>query len=231
MASFDAWIKYYRPDENSANTSISYYSKGAVLAFLLDARIQRATRGARTLDDVMRLAYERYSGAQGYSPEDFKALVDDVAGPAAGIRAWFAGAVESAGDLDYREALDWFGLRFREPVRPAPRASLGLSTRNDEGRLVISAVRRDGPAAQAGLNVDDEILAIDEFRIRATQLDTRLAQYQPGTMVSVLVARREELRRIDVRLGGEPPRQWQLEVAPSETPEQRRRRETWHAPS
>ncbi len=227
MASFDAWIKYYRPDENSANTSISYYSKGAVLAFLLDAKIRRATGGARTLDEVMRAAYDRYSGRRGYSPEEFRALVEEVAGPSENLRSWFAGGVESAAELDYGEALDWFGLRFRDGANAPPRAWLGAGTRNDEGRLVVTQVRRGGPAEAAGLNVDDEILAIDEFRVRAGQLDTRLAQYQPGTVVSVLVARRDELRRLDVRLGAEPPRQWQLEVAPASTPDQRRRRDAW----
>ncbi len=79
-ASFDAWIKFYRPDENSANTSISYYTKGSVLAFLLDAKIRRGTGGARSLDDLMRLAYQRYSGPQGYTPEDFKVLVEEIMG-------------------------------------------------------------------------------------------------------------------------------------------------------
>ena len=65
MASFDTWIKQYRPDENSANTSIDYYAKGAIIAFLLDARIRKAIGGARTLDDAMRLAYQRYWGAKG----------------------------------------------------------------------------------------------------------------------------------------------------------------------
>ena len=63
LASFDAWIKYYRPDENSPNASVSYYTKGAVLAFLLDAKIRRATAGAKSLDDVMRAAFQKYSGA------------------------------------------------------------------------------------------------------------------------------------------------------------------------
>ena len=61
LASFDAWIRYYRPDENSANVSISYYSKGQLLAFLLDARIRHLTNGGKSLDDVMRAAYAKYS--------------------------------------------------------------------------------------------------------------------------------------------------------------------------
>src|SRR6185436_13514058 len=79
-ASLDAWIKYYRPDENSPNTAISYYTKGSVIAFVLDATIRKATSGAKSLDDVMRLAYSRYSGAKGYTEADFRAVVQEVAG-------------------------------------------------------------------------------------------------------------------------------------------------------
>ncbi|MGE5816141.1 MAG: M61 family metallopeptidase [Acidobacteriota bacterium] len=70
MASFDAWIKEYRPDENSPNVSISYYTKGAIVGFLLDAKIRTGTNGRRSLDDVMRTAFARYAGAHGYTAGD-----------------------------------------------------------------------------------------------------------------------------------------------------------------
>ena len=66
-ASFDAWVRYYRPDENTPNSTISYYTKGAVVGFLLDLEIRRATNNARSLDDLMTQAYARYSGAKGLS--------------------------------------------------------------------------------------------------------------------------------------------------------------------
>ena len=84
MASFDTWIKQYRPDENSANTSIDYYDKGATIAFVLDAKIRKATSGAKTLDDAMRLAYQRYSGARGYTPEQFQQVMSEVASDGSG---------------------------------------------------------------------------------------------------------------------------------------------------
>lgn len=230
VASYDAWIKYYRPDENSANASVSYYTKGVVLGFLLDAKIRRATGGAKTLDDLMRLAYERYSGARGYTSDEFKALADEVAGPSAGARAWIASAVESTEELEYREALDWLGLVFRDSVPPAARGWLGATTRIDDGRVVVTQVRRGTPAEKGGLNVDDEILAIGDFRVRAGQLDTRLAQYRPGDTVSVLVARREELRRFDVTLGTEPPRQWTLDIRGGASLEQQSHLARWLTP-
>ena len=227
MASYDAWIKYYRPDENSTNSAVSYYTKGHVLAFLLDARIRRATSGAKTLDDLMRLAYARFSGPKGYTVDEFTMLADEVVGSRPGIRDWLTRAVESTEELDYQEALDWFGLAFRASSPPAVRGWLGAGTRVDEGRTIVTQVRRETPAAKGGINVDDEILAIGDFRVRAGQLDNRLAQYRPGETVSILVARREELRRFDVTLGSEPPRQWTLDVRSGATVAQQNHLKQW----
>ena len=121
MASYDAWIKQYRPDENTANTSINYYPKGAVIAFLLDAKIRKATNGARSLDTGMQWAMQRYSGEKGYTPDQFYAVMSEAAG--ADLKGWFAKTAESTDELDYTEALDYYGLRFR-PVDPAQRPRL-----------------------------------------------------------------------------------------------------------
>ena len=92
MASYDAWIKYYRPDENAANTSVSYYTKGAVIAFLLEAKIRKATGGARGLDDVMRAAYQKFSGARGYTPDQFRQVAEQVSG--LDLRSFWQAVVE-----------------------------------------------------------------------------------------------------------------------------------------
>ena len=232
LASQDAWIKYYRPDENSPNSSVSYYTKGSVLGFLLDARIRKATNGAKSLDDVMRAAYQKFSGAKGYTPDEFRAVAEQVAGMS--LASFWDAGVEGTAEVDYTEALDLFGLRFR-PVeapradRPA-RAWLGATTRNDAGRLVVSQVRRDGPATAAGLNVDDEIIAIDDFRVRADQLAARLDQYKPGDKVTLLVARRDQLTTIEFEFGAEPARQWRLEVDPGATETDQRQRDRWLKP-
>ena len=107
MSSFGTWIKFYRPDQNSINTSISYYTKGAVAAFLLDARVRAATGGAKSLDDVMRLALVRYPVARGFTPAEFRAAASEVAG--ADPSGWFATVFDSTAELDYRQALDWPG--------------------------------------------------------------------------------------------------------------------------
>jgi predicted metalloprotease with PDZ domain len=235
QASYDAWIKLYRPDENTANTSISYYTKGAVVGWLLDARIRHATGGAKSLDDLMRLAFTRYSGEKGFTPEQFKATADEVAGTS--LREFFRRSVESTEELDYSEALDWFGLRFKEAraaapnptsnPAPAKKAWTGAETKNDAGRLMVTRVPRGTPAYDSGLSVDDEILAIGDFRVRAEQLSGRLDNYRPGDKVSLLVARRDKLMRIDLTFGEEPARKWQLEIRPDATAEQKMHLDAW----
>jgi predicted metalloprotease with PDZ domain len=225
MSSYDTWIKQYRPDENTPNTTVNYYPKGAVIAFLLDARIRHATNGEKSLDDGMRLAYERYSGAQGYTVEQFYRTMSEVAG--IDLRPWFAQTAESAGELDYSEALEWFGLRFRPIDAKHPRAGLGATTRNDHGRLVVSQIRRDSPAFGAGLNVDDEIVAIDDIRVDAEGLSARLEHYRAGDTVSLLIARRDRMTSTHITLAVEPGRAWRLEPVSSPTAEQKRHLALW----
>ena len=229
MASYEAWIKYYRPDENAANASISYYIKGAVIAFVLDAKIRKATNGTRSLDDVMRAAYQAYSGARGYTPEQFREVAEQVSG--LNLRLFWETVVEGTGELDYREALETCGLRFAPTTAPTPdapgKAWLGATTRNDAGRLVVTQVLRGTPGYEAGVNVDDEILAIDDYRVRADRLANRLEQYKPGERVTLLVARREQLMRLPVTLGAEPPKVWRLEVNPAADEAQKRRLVSW----
>ncbi|MCI0490999.1 MAG: PDZ domain-containing protein [Blastocatellia bacterium] len=243
-SSYDAWIKGYRPNENTPNTQISYYTKGAIIGFLLDARIRRSTNGAKSLDDVMRLAYQRYAGNRGFTAEEFRRTASEVAGT--DLRGWFVKALETTEELDYTEALEWFGLQFRkggpprreggpendgppdaEGARRPERAWLGLIVRPDDGRLVVIHVRRGTPGYDAGFNVGDEILAVGDYRVRPEQWASRMEQYKPGDRVSVLVARRDRLMRIDSTFGKEPERQWRLAVAPNASEQQKARLKVW----
>jgi predicted metalloprotease with PDZ domain len=271
-ASFDAWIKFYRRDENTNNTAISYYTKGAVVGWLLDARIRNATNDQKSLDDVMRLLYERYSGARGYTPQDFRNTASEVAGT--DLSDFFHRALETTDELDYDEALRVFGLRFTPPKKsdtgsgsvvkadpekaePTPPGApvekpasepkdrdddasegadadkepekgwLGVDTKNDAGRLVVSGVKRGTPAFDAGFNVNDEILAIGDVRVRPDGLPRRLEFYAPGETVSVLIARRDLLMRLDAKLGTEPKKRWSIQIDPKADDAARARRTSW----
>jgi predicted metalloprotease with PDZ domain len=228
-ASYDAWIKYYRRNENSPNTTVSYYTKGAVIGFLLDARVREATGGQRSLDDVLKAAYARYSGERGFRPGEFEAVASAVAGVDLG--GWFDGAVRSTDELDYGPALAWYGLEFAPDARgdedaPAP-AWLGLGTRVDRGRLLVAGVQRGTPGYEAGFNVGDEILAIGDYRVGPEAWRQRLGLYRAGDAVTVLVARRERLVRLDARFGETPSERWRLQPVESPSAAQTRRLDAW----
>jgi predicted metalloprotease with PDZ domain len=103
QASLDVWTQSFS-GIGGGNTTVSYYVKGPVVAFLLDAKVRQATHGARSLDDVMKAAFARYSGAHGFTAEQFRQTVEDVAG--LDLRDWLQRAVGSTEELDYGQALD-----------------------------------------------------------------------------------------------------------------------------
>lgn len=238
QASFDAWIKYYRRDENFDNTGTSYYTKGAVVGFLLDARIRHATQGKKSLDDALRLAYQRYSGERGFTQEQFRATVEEVAG--VDLDPFFHRAVDTTEELDYTEALAWYGLQFTEseedeeeeekpePGIPQEEAGwLGVDTAVVNGRALVIEVKRGTPGYEAGINVEDEILAIDDYRVLPEGLKDRLKAYRPGESARLLVARRERLTTIPVVFGAKPRPCCKLVVDPKATPEQRAHLVAW----
>jgi predicted metalloprotease with PDZ domain len=225
-ASYDAWIKLYRRDENSANTSLSYYPKGAVIGFLLDAKIRAATDGRKSLDDVMLLALARYGGERGYTPEEFRKTASEVAGR--DLSAWFKQVLESTEELDYREALDWYGLRFKPAKGDGrPRILTGLTVNAGGGRILVTQVRRDSPAWRAGINFDDEILAVNGFRMLPDGWPGRLEAFKRGETVEVLVSRRGELKTLKLPIEEERAESWTLEARPDASEAQKARLKAW----
>ncbi len=228
MASYDAWIRYYRPDENSPNSAISYYVKGAVIGFVLDTRLRMLSEGTKSLDDVMRTMAKRFSGEKGFTSEDLRTVILDVAGPAHAreMRLWTQALLETTVELDYAEALDWFGLRMTAPPA-APRPWLGIATRVDNQKTVVSGIRRGSPAAAAGLSLLDEIVAVNGAPLPAGLLADRLAQFSAGATVTLTIARSGATRQIDVVLGTDPAHGWSLSVSPGATTVQGRRLAAW----
>src|SRR5206468_6297642 len=110
---------------NENPNTVSYYVKGCVAGFLLDTHIRHVTAGAKSLDDVMRLAYQRYSGARGFTADEFRGVASEVAGVE--LRPWFRKTLGSTEELGYGEAMGWYGLFF-EPGR-GPKARWNLAVR------------------------------------------------------------------------------------------------------
>jgi predicted metalloprotease with PDZ domain len=224
-SSHDAWIKYYRPAANSDDTQISYYTKGAVVAMLLDTRIRAASGGQKSLDDALRLLYERHAGSVGYSSADFRQICNEVAG--ADLSEWFSRAVDSTAELDYQEMADWYGLQIGD-VRPSNVAAREPDEEEPQPPPRWIGIGESGsPATRAGLSDSDELIAINGVRLR-DDLQQRLQDFEAGDPIEVLVSRDEQIVEVLVTVGSMPRQpDWGLEIVEGASKEQRARLDAW----
>ena len=148
-SSFDAWIKFYRPSPNSRDTQISYYSKGAVVGFLLDTEIQKLTNGKKSLDDVLRVMYEKFQPT-GYEENDFRKVVAKVAGE--DLTEFFDRYVDSTDELEFDTVREWFGFRFRDEAE----------SDQAEDETDAEASETDSPDAEEEQDAEDEQDAEEE---------------------------------------------------------------------
>lgn len=191
-ASFDAWIKLYRPDENTENSSISYYRKGEIVCALFDIEIRARSRGRASLDDVLRHLWECYGKPRVPVPEDgIQAIFEKSTEVPLGdlFDAW----IRSPGEIDYDATLAHLGL-FTDRDRKdrgekKPRATLSLRTRSEGGKAIVTAVARGRAAQLAGIDAGDEIIAIGGRRVEAGSLETALASRDPFEEVDITIGR------------------------------------------
>ncbi|SAL80505.1 peptidase [Caballeronia terrestris] len=205
-SSFDAWVKYYRADENSPNAIVSYYQKGSLIALAFDLSIRAQTANRKSLDDVMRLLWQRYGRdfyngkARGIAESEVEALFAEATG--ADLRKLFRDGVHGTRDLPLDALFEPFGVTLSTDLATngtAGKPSLGARTRG--GADCTLAVVHDGGAAQkAGLSAGDVLVAIDGLRVTGSNLDGLLSRYLPGAKVEVHAFRRDELRRTELKL-------------------------------
>jgi predicted metalloprotease with PDZ domain len=220
-ASFDAWIKLYRPDENTANSTVSYYLKGSLVALCLDLEIRRRTGGRRSLDDVMLRLWREY-GEPDRSYADGDVQLEAERAVDLDLGAFFDRHVRGREDPDLAGALAALGLTLRpkpekdkDTDEPRAPAWAGVTTRGEagSGRLLVATALAGGPAEAAGMCAHDEIVALDGFRVDEKSFADRIGARRPGDRVRVTVFRRDELTDVDLVLGEKPPT-W--EIVPAE---------------
>jgi predicted metalloprotease with PDZ domain len=210
-SSFDAWIKYYRRDENTPNAVVSYYAKGALVALALDLTLR--SEGSASLDDVMRNLWRRYGETGLGVPEDgIRLLINELAGR--DLADFFARYVDGTEDPPLRALLAQFGveLHLRAAAsaadrggRPAdgepPRCALGARVATDQ---MLQHVVPGGPAGRAGLSAGDTLVAIDGIRATPDVLASILKRRQPGDVLDVQAFRRDEFMSVRVSLDAAP---------------------------
>jgi predicted metalloprotease with PDZ domain len=202
-SSFDTWIKYYRQDENSINSQISYYDKGAIIGLLLDLEIRKRSAGARSLDDVMRHLYtDFYKKDRNYTPADFQRVAETMAGSS--LEEFFAKYVRGREELNYDVALAAAGLRLETGNSGSAvlKPYLGADLAEESDRLMVKRVYAGSPAYEQGLNTGDQIVAINNMRATKDFLDARLAEKKPGDLITLSIFRADDLSMLPIKLGG-----------------------------
>ncbi len=236
-SSFHAWFYDRSPqmqETNFANSTISYYNKGALLGMLLDLEIRERTGGRKSLDSVMRLMYRKfyespattyYGPGRGYTERDILNAVNEVSG--ADFSDFFKQYVAGTASLPYAEAFAGAGLKLAVSVQPGTPPSLGVMTRPTDLGLEITAVRPGGPADRAGLSRDDQLISVDQRSLATDTLSDRLGIYPPGAKVPFEVERHLQRKMIFVTLGPPRPNDYEIQDAPAATPAQIAIRKGW----
>jgi predicted metalloprotease with PDZ domain len=238
-ASFDAWDVLYRPEPNHPNTSMSYYTKGALVALALDLTLRIETAGRTSLDGVMRELWRRYGARAVGLPEDgFERLAAEVAG--IDLAEFFDVAVRGTEDLPLASLLARFAVTFRlraatgpddrggaERATPGEPLALGAMVREREHGLELTSVLEGGPAERAGLNPGDVLVALDRLRVTARNLRRRLARFEHGERVTASVFRGDELIEVGLVMQSAPLDTCYLVLDESADPAARERRRAW----
>ena len=199
-SSFDAWSKFYRPDENTPNAVVSYYAKGALVALALDLTLRSKTSGRVSHDDVMLALWARHGQSGiGIDEDTVRLIAEELSGLK--LKRFFADAVDGTTDLPLKRLFANFGLTLAwEKEKAEATASLGVKTATEGKEVRLATVYAGGAAQPAGLAAGDLLLAIDGLRVTPASLEPQLARHAPGATLKVHAFRRDELMRFNVRL-------------------------------
>lgn len=208
-ASFDAWIKQYRPNENSPNSTISYYSKGSLIALIMDLEIIHSTQAKAGLDEVMKAMYDEYyvKKKRGYTDKEFKEMAEKIAGHS--LSNIYDDYIYGMKTIDYTKYLNYAGYAVADDAAQGDEPYLGISSSLREGKMIITQIARGSGAWNDGLNVNDEILSIDSYIINKTKAGSaEMLKYiegkRVGDKVRVSVLRDGLDKVIDVSLQKSP---------------------------
>lgn len=213
-ASLDAWVKYYRQDENSPNSLVSYYVKGSLLALALDLSIRQKSGGAKSLDDIMHALWQRFgkqfdAHGQGVGEQEWEQIAQEVAGVDLGD--FFEQGLRSTKELPLAELLAQFGVETQLRVAagsgdkggwvdnpPKPGLTLGIRTGAENGYLKVTHVLSQSAAEKAGLAAGDVLLALDDLRVTPGNFETQLSRCSAGKKRHLHFFRRDELMRCEI---------------------------------
>lgn len=217
-SSFDAWIRFYRQNENSMNTVVSYYLKGGLISMILDILIIVKTKGRKNLDDVMLNLFRLYQKrpGKGISRDEFFEAATAVSG--FDTRQFELDFIKGTKPADWRKYLSMIGVECAREIKKDTNY-LGVVLSQSGSKVTVSGIAEDGPAFDSKLQPKDEILAIDEERIESTkQLDGHLKKKS----LKILFARRGRVYEENITLSKHPQPPYTLKLKKKFSTEQKR---------
>ena len=216
-ASFDAWVKAYRPNENSSNTTMTYYSRGSVLASLIDAMIVADSDGKKCLDHFMQHLYVTYYEGlkRGFSEAEFKAELSKFVGK--NMDDFFAKYVDGTEVIPYKEFYAPVGLNVQDISSNNP--SFGASVREEGGKVMVKSVRFGSSAEEAGISVGDEIIGCNAYRVDQGMFEGMMSGMDNLESCELLIARDEKLFSVQVTI--QPYKKQQFSLTKSTSNEKR----------
>ena len=224
-ASYDSWIKAYRPNENSVNSTISYYDKGAALAMLFDLEIINDSKGKYSLDDVMRYMYDTYYKIKkrGYTDAEFKRGLEKFAGK--NLDYIYTNYVYGLTPVDFNHYLGYAGYKITDQAAGSNDPTLGITITATNGKKTVASVLRGSAGWKDGINVNDEITAIDGTPL--TDVATMLNGKKVGDKISVGVLRDNLPLTLPVTLLRNNRANYKVEEAGTPSAEQLAVRKKW----
>ena len=226
-SSFDAWIKLYRPDANSANSQISYYLKGEMVTLLLDLAIRVEHQSQRSFDDVMRSMWQQFGEDEiGFTPDQLKTVIESIAG--FDLTNFFDRYLHGTEELPFDEYLAGFGLRLRSNA-DAPNLSpfTGMTVKSEGGREMIKFVEAGSPAQKAAIDPGDELIAVGGLRVGSGQFEERLKDYQPGDTIELAIFHSDELKQRSLTLAPVRANSYSIDFVENPSTAQQQNFESW----
>lgn len=225
-SSFDAWIKLYRRDAYSNNNQISYYLKGQLVTLLLDLLIRKNSDNKKSFDDVMLTMWQKFGKKEiGFTPEDLKREIEVIANT--DLREFFKLYLESTIELPFNQYFEPFGLKLEAKIDKNMPPYLGLKTQKDNGIEKITFVDANSPAGKAGIDANDELLAIDNYRVNSENLIDRLQDYREGDTITLTYFHQEELKTVEVTLENPQPLGYQVKIVDNPSKQQQEMLNQW----
>jgi predicted metalloprotease with PDZ domain len=223
-SSFDAWIKLYRPDANSSNSQMSYYLKGAMVALLLDLKIRALSNSEKSFDDVLIKLWQDYGQVgKGFTDRELESLIQNIVG--VDLQDFYRDYLYSSIELPFDEYFQPFGLKIMAVDSAIP--YWGVVVKTEQGREMIKTVATGSPAAIAGIDPGDELVAINGYRVTADQLADRLASYKVFDRIKVTVFHQDQLVNYDLELAVSQPTKYELSMLPDLSPSQLYNLQCW----